>query len=394
MSDEPVRLSASQVADWHLCRRRWGIRRLDGLERSNPKADFGKAVHLAMEKWLRHAEAPDASTRVGLVAARLVPMVPAPRTRGLKAEHEFELRLPWATWAGFIDALHTGVDPIEVYDHKTTSNLRWAKSETELRDDLQACVYAAWACEVTRQPGVMLVWNYAETGAEGRTRRVAWLMSREEARARVERERPAAEEIAKARATVARGTSLEPRWRSCGAYGGCPYRDLCEPTPEKELEALMAQSVQERMRARIDAARAAKGGGTEQEDAVHAQAEQVAVAGSFPKARGVNPPKETTHQRAPDQVAVLAGNTRAARAAAGLTQPAAAQAEQPGPTRAEPLAGGPISAIEAAVALAEEHLVAAVTNPAGRDEQPVDLWRAQLLLDVAEKLSRMGGGAG
>jgi hypothetical protein len=96
---------------------------------------FGTAVHAQLERWLREGVKPD-DTPAGRTAAQGLQWLPHPDTR-LLLEQKFVFAVTDEISAGgIIDCLvppEIGNEVI-VVDHKSTSDLRWAKTEEQLAE--------------------------------------------------------------------------------------------------------------------------------------------------------------------------------------------------------------------------------------------------------------------
>ena len=156
-----MRLSASQIETFTNCRRKWGWRYLDGIEEpTNPAAVKGRAVHAVLEQYLSGGQI-DFTTEIGYIAASGLEHLPKPGTPGLLIEQEFHYEGPSGhTYLGYKDLEEPGI----VTDHKTTSDLRWQKTAEELRDDIQATLYAVdYFRKHPEEPHVGLRWVYYQT---------------------------------------------------------------------------------------------------------------------------------------------------------------------------------------------------------------------------------------
>ena len=72
-------LSASQIATFEACPRKWAYTKLDGVEApAHPSAQFGTQVHAHLEEWFAHRTLPP-DTDTGKVARAMLPHLPAPQ---------------------------------------------------------------------------------------------------------------------------------------------------------------------------------------------------------------------------------------------------------------------------------------------------------------------------
>lgn len=312
--DGLVRTSASAIETFRMCQRKWAWAKIEKIAApSNRFAALGTKVHGVLEAYLRHGVPPDLSTREGRIAAAGLEYLPIPGTADI--EDEFRLTTDVARYLGYkdmgywltdveIDGLH--FDELRVVgDHKTTSDLKWAKTPDVLRTDVQAILYAA--DELIRRPieHVGLDWIYYVTqeGKE-RARRVRLVVHREHVEQEFVKIEETAAEIGHVQRTVTRALDLPPTVSACAAYGGCPFEDHCNISPMERLKATMAQeTLAEKMKRQAAERAAANGEGS-------ATAPATAPATPAATAAPVNPP--------------------ASSPPAGSTKPAGAPTTKPG----------------------------------------------------------------
>lgn len=180
----------------------------------------------------------------GHIAQRLLDQLPEGYRRELKRgnlEEEVGFELPlWETrterwnFVGFMDLLYPFVEKgtARFLDYKTTSDLKWAKSEYELPNLRQVITYSyivfGWFPEAKR---VEATYNYATTrgktprGIHGHT--VKTVMRRRDVEAvwnlKLYQEM---ETISEAK-HVTRAKDITPNFGACDNYGGCPHRSRC-----------------------------------------------------------------------------------------------------------------------------------------------------------------------
>ena len=153
-------LSASQIKTFDLCIRKWwflsrmklpvikkdhfkfGTILHEVVERYLNADDVGKdksgsPVDLHPEGWAEGIDVADAALIKILVRAAIEEGV-IERWPRRRIEHEFSRVFDGFVLTGFIDVLL----PDSVIDHKTTKNMRYAKSESGLKKDLQMLIYA------------------------------------------------------------------------------------------------------------------------------------------------------------------------------------------------------------------------------------------------------------
>lgn len=233
--------SASQVATFETCPRKWAFRYIDKVEVQVTKGsiELGKACHAQLEVWLGAGTPLDLTTEAGQIALSGIHWLPTPKAEGLETERHFVLQMGGHTWQGYKDFEVAGPVPL-VGDHKTTRDFRWAKSEADLRTDPQACLYAADAMVRYDVPVVDLLWVYYRTTGARRSEPRRARVTREDIAPTLERMVAVADEMA---AIVASGKpAKEVRMLpACNAYGGCEYLQICNPTPQEMMRSIMSQ---------------------------------------------------------------------------------------------------------------------------------------------------------
>ena len=244
-----MRLSPSAIVSFRACRRLYAFTYVEGLRGpSSPAQQFGTEVHKQLERWLRDATPPD-ETPAGRVAEQGIVWLPAPSDE-LLVEHPFSFSIDTdLELGGFIDCLRPGLVPL-VCDHKSSSDLRWAKTEGQLRVDPQVLVYSLWAMLHFQVTSVRARWTYfsATTGGPGPrkprgAKPVEVLLAAEDPayQGAVEVLLADCYQMAALR-QVARPALLQPPTpSSCGLYGGCPFLSRCNLTQQDRLGAYFGQ---------------------------------------------------------------------------------------------------------------------------------------------------------
>ena len=240
-----MRLSASQIETFTNCRRKWGWRYLDGIEEPpNPAAEKGRAVHAVLEQYLSGGQI-DFTTEIGYIAASGLEHLPKPGTPGLLVEQEFHFEGPSGhTYLGYKDLEEPGI----VTDHKTTSDLRWQKTAEELRDDIQATLYAVdYFRKHPEEPHVGLRWVYYQTKNTKKSAVTHIRVAQPETWQRF----LAIEQIAKQMhevsqdkpdGTPVRALDLPANINHCSAYGGCPHQGRCNLSPFDKMRSHVEQN--------------------------------------------------------------------------------------------------------------------------------------------------------
>ena len=240
-----MRLSASQIQTFTDCQRKWGWRYLDGIEEPpNPAAEKGRAVHAALEQYLSGWQI-DFTTEIGYIAASGLEHLPKPGTPGLLIEQEFHFEGPSGhTYLGYKDLEEPGI----VTDHKTTSDLRWQKTAEELRDDIQATLYAVdYFRKHPEEPHVGLRWVYYQTKNTKKSAVTHIRVAQPETWQRfleIERIAEQMHEVSqdKPDGTPVRALDLPANIDHCSAYGGCPHQGRCNLSPFDKMRSHVEQN--------------------------------------------------------------------------------------------------------------------------------------------------------
>lgn len=154
--------SASQVTSFEKCNRFWYFASVQKI-RTPPTASqqFGTNTHSELEKVLQlPGHTPSADFARIVAAARAArhdprhggyPVMPDPVTEIGTYRLEGAIWIPTykggPIWNGFVDLWVPNRAPPEVVDYKTTSDLRYAKTEAELSVDPQMVSYGKWALD-------------------------------------------------------------------------------------------------------------------------------------------------------------------------------------------------------------------------------------------------------
>lgn len=265
--------SASQVETALLCPRRWGYKSIARLQEpeQGTGAAVGDAAHKQLERYLGR-EAPLDFTevvhgvRVADVIAPGLGYLPDPiviRKEWIETKFLFKSEATGIHWTGrkdlelpnsnIIPDLLAATDPGApcVLDHKTSSNVRWAKTQEQLKWDVQANLYAY---ELTLRfpdaPHVDLVWQYYQTRGAKRAQRTHLRVLREEAEegfrriehigAAMQAHKVAAASCADKEAYV---KTMRPNPHACQKFGvECPYSHVCALTENERFIANMSDA--------------------------------------------------------------------------------------------------------------------------------------------------------
>lgn len=234
------RVSPSQINSYNDCPRLWWYQSVLGLETpQRPSAALGEAVHAQLEAYMDKGTLPDESTEAGSIAASGISLLPEPETCWTELKmHDDDIHFRWPPVvlsgipvSGYIDLCDITVTPPLVLDHKTTSDLKWAKTEEELLCDPQMILYGSFvlgACDKQDIPTEEVETGhvvYLTRGAR-RARKTTVVLTREH----LSREREKLEvtvDKMKVLALVRSPDEVPGEPNSCNNYGGCHFRDKC-----------------------------------------------------------------------------------------------------------------------------------------------------------------------
>lgn len=256
-------VSPSQLATFLECPRKWGWDKLEGLRSPpHPSAMLGQRVHAILEAWLTNATPPDRDETFlvgnkvhypGRIAEAGLHHLPPPGT--VYVESSFR----WRIFTGRIDASWKGPEGPAVLDHKTTSNLDYAKTVEDLKTDPQAIVYASAALAEDPSPHVDLFWVYYLTSPPYKTERVHLRVLREYAEEALRPLEELGEVLLAYRREGKRALDLPANANACGSFGGCPFVLKCNLSSEEVMRSVMSNEMT--LMDKIAAHKAAKANG-------------------------------------------------------------------------------------------------------------------------------------
>lgn len=243
-------LSASQVSTFELCQRKWAFRYILGHKHPpNDAALLGTEVDKLLSEWLEHGTVFDASTHAGQIALSALPVLPKPKSPTLEVQAKFLLQLPSAKFVGYKDLQYVADVPV-VEDHKTTSDFRWAKTEQQLRSDVQAMLYAADSMERFSAPQVRLRWNYYNTRKVQNPHVVQVQVDCAHVEERLALVDKIAAKIVYAYENKPPIEELPASVQACTAFGGCPFVSMCPLTGKERSHTMSTESLIAKMRAK------------------------------------------------------------------------------------------------------------------------------------------------
>src|SRR3984957_15588972 len=240
------------------CNRRWFFDKVLHFPREPPTAnqELGTAIHKQIEHYLRTGE-----NVLGSQAREALRFLPDPMSEGLLIEHELEgtgFKIAGVPVKGAIDIVNdTGIwtdnegvphslqeDEIELQDHKTTSNIAYAKTPAELLADVQMVGYGKAATIIKPSiKSIRISHNNIGTKVKG-ARKITALMSVEEMIARFEGHLVPTVAKMKDAAKLKVVEDLSPNLKACHSYNKpCPYLRDCQKDPLAQLLVLTEERI-------------------------------------------------------------------------------------------------------------------------------------------------------
>jgi hypothetical protein len=273
-----ILFSPSQIKTYRECTRKWALTKIANLRTPSSKSmELGKDVDdNQLQPYLRDARPFDLhreveGTNTAAIAASGMAFLPPPKWRGLEVQKHFvfespsklgfgyqgylDVWLPFGGAPGFNDELPT------VMDFKTTKSIRkWALDEESIKTDPQAMIYSVWAILETKTKELNLNWLYMQTEGTRIARPTQVKVTTDEVAEQFRLLEDTTKEmfpLMKAapsfgnEAAQAYALTLPPNPNACDNFGGCPFRHLCNLSPEdyftsidKPVRAAPAKDVQ------------------------------------------------------------------------------------------------------------------------------------------------------
>ena len=210
-----------------------------------PAMARGTAVHTQLEKYLLEGTPPDETTEAGRIAKAGVSLLP-PATSSLQIEQSLEdypLEISPVPFKGFIDVLDAG-EELHILDHKTTSAWKWAKTEEDLRTNLQLMIYARHILEhYPKYETVRLTHIYYLTKSPHGSKKVSIVVGKDHVYAEFEKILSSVEDMVSLSELCIDHAGKNRS--ECFSYGKqCPHYDGCWHT-NKQMEILPMSNKQE-----------------------------------------------------------------------------------------------------------------------------------------------------
>ena len=218
--------SPSQLSTFQDCKRKWWRISVNG-ERQPPTAaaERGSRVHEQLENYLMYGE----QCTDGTALAMLEHLPSAGTVRKDFVEVAFSAMFDFAVpIRGRVDLLEP---PNMITDHKTTSNLNFAKSESDLRTDSQAIIYTAAAMagelgDIEFRDKVTFRLVYGTTKGRTQTRVVQTTFERPYVIDQLGAYKQTIDDQLKT-SDALDWEDVQPNYASCDKYGGCPFAQDC-----------------------------------------------------------------------------------------------------------------------------------------------------------------------
>lgn len=144
---KPVYVSASQIDSYRSCPRRWWFKSIRKIPTdTTPALVFGDRFAKAVEARLKGLQIPRFDAVADAVIDRFLDAAasfyPAPNPL-IYAERKVQFDLaPETRMVGYLDVLDLSTGEIQIRDHKTRADKRYAPTAEKLRSDLQLSIYA------------------------------------------------------------------------------------------------------------------------------------------------------------------------------------------------------------------------------------------------------------
>lgn len=231
-------LSASQIKTYRDCARKWYFERTSNVERTvTPAIDRGKRIHTILENVLLAGAVDGLEDEPLLTKLEWLPALIAERGAVARDCIECEVRLEQFALPilGFIDLVlvHESGARIEIVDHKTTSDWKYALTVDDLAVDPQAIIYCY--AMTLRYPDAQ-TFTFTHHVINTRRAQTERLCSVHFARHEVEAFADIlSTELANMQATFTIGlaNAVPGAYNdACHKYGGCPFREACGVAPQ------------------------------------------------------------------------------------------------------------------------------------------------------------------
>lgn len=222
-----LRVSVSQCKTYIACELSWWFTYGPMKDRSPPtKATIlGSSVHDVIEKWYEGKELPD--TQAGRIASVGLSKLPAKESVLI----EKSITIPLNEDANILCRIDMmGKDKFYIGDHKTTSDLKWAKTAQQIKYDVQLLTYAYAAYHKEKPDQVEVELIYYRTRGVPISMSVKTVVDWKDVEENWKNLGSIASEMAP-KVNDPDGSSCKPNTDSCSMYGGCYHAPKCPFSP-------------------------------------------------------------------------------------------------------------------------------------------------------------------
>lgn len=249
-------LSASQLSLFTECQRKWGFKYIDRIQLpEKPGTKLGTEVHdEQLDPYLMQGREFDFTRPSGEIANKLRPLLPQPKTPGMRTKRWFEIPSPtgvfgyqgeldlYATDSVCVPGLTGGVPLIG--DFKTTKDLDYVKTSEDLKTDFQAQIYSMAIMFQDQVDEADLVWFYTRTKGAPRAQRTHLRVVASHVAEQFQRIDELGAKVADIREAEPKVEELPPNPLMCHKFGGCPYISICNLSPSVFAGAINEAAVE------------------------------------------------------------------------------------------------------------------------------------------------------
>jgi len=228
-------LSATEIDTFLTCKKKWALKYLaKEKEPESPAKTLGLAVHNALFNYLSNQPY---NQSLGQVIAPGLIFLPKNLSKE-NLEVYFAYTKGQHIFHGYIDFYENiGSQKWLVGDHKTASNLKTAFTPNELKQDIQANIYAQWVFSQKEAKAVQLKWVYYRTKSTPKALCVETELLKEECEENFKKIIAIADEIS---LLVKTTPKIFPKNTSaCFKYGRCHFYNQCHSTFFSDIEVIM-----------------------------------------------------------------------------------------------------------------------------------------------------------
>ncbi len=228
-----TRVSASQVQDYALCKRKWYISHV--LKEKAPETEslrIGTAVHTELEQYLLTGQVRESPWKEHVaLAAPFLPMAPVRPSVHVERWIEMPTFSGGPKWVGKVDVLDASEDVLAILDHKTCKTFAHVLTPENIGNNIQMAAYGHYGLTTgaflqKNRVTIRLTHTYIKVSGTPKIKPVTAVVSSDTISETWDKALTHVEGMQK--------TSLLPVWKdvepnteSCGAYGRCPYREKC-----------------------------------------------------------------------------------------------------------------------------------------------------------------------